>query len=237
MIFDGYFLITITLLVVLISFSLYYSMIRRSDIRNYIIKILGNNKGQQYQVHFQRLLGILLFGAMPILIVIFLFKKQLSDYGLSLPVTATTLYLSSGLGALIVLVNAFAAKKANNLKEYPQIRAKIWTGKLLFLSGIGWTGYIFSYELLFRGILLTESIAAFGIVTAVAINIALYALVHIPKGLNETIGSIPFGLILCAATIYTGNIWTAFFLHTILALSNEWFSIYYHDEMAVIKAN
>jgi membrane protease YdiL (CAAX protease family) len=183
------------------------------------------------------MLGMILFGIIPVSLSIFLFDKQFPDYGLSISFTIDTLYLTTGIGTLLVILNALAAKKSNNLKNYPQIQTKRWTKKLLLLSAIGWTGYIFSYELLFRGILLSESMAVFGVESAIAINILLYALVHIPKGFNETIGSILFGITLCIITIYTGTIWVAFFTHTLLALSNEWFSIYYNSEMMIVKAN
>jgi membrane protease YdiL (CAAX protease family) len=163
-----------------------------------------------------------------------LFDRNLFDYGLSKSFTINILYWTTGIGALLVLLNAYAARKSDNLKKYPQIRSDRWSKKLLFLSAIGWAGYIFSYELLFRGIFLSESVAAFGIVPAIVINIVLYAMVHIPKGLNETIGCIPFGIILCIITIHTGSIWVAFLTHTTLALSNEWFSIHYNSKMALI---
>lgn len=237
MIFKDYFLFAITLSLVLINFSILCGIIRFTRVKNYLINTYGTITGRRYLVHFQRLLGTCLFGAMPFIFAVFLVNKPFLDYGLPMPVSTTTSYLSVGLVAMIILMNAMMAWKPDNLEEYPQARAKIWTGRLLFLNALGRTGYIFSIELLFRGILLYESIAAFGILTAVIINVMLYAFVHIPKGLNATIGSIPFGLILCAVTIHSGTMWAAFFIHTLLALSNEWFSIFHHEEMVLLKAH
>ena len=41
---------------------------------------------------------------------------------------------------------------------------------------------------------------------AIAINIALYSATHILKGLDETIGAIPLGFVLCLLTISSGTI-------------------------------
>ena len=226
----------ITLSLVIVNFIAYYSVIQSARIGNYFLKKYGNNKGPVTIIHFQRILGIVLFGIIPLSLTILLLHKNVSDYGLSFAISIDTLYWTLGISVLLVLLNSHFAKKSQNLKKYPQIQVKRWTKKLLFLSAIGWTGYIFSYELLFRGILLSETIVVFGIAPAIAINIILYALVHIPKGLKETILSIPFGVILCIVTINTGTIWVAVFTHVALALSNEWFSFYYNTEMTIIKS-
>jgi membrane protease YdiL (CAAX protease family) len=70
---------------------------------------------------------------------------------------------------------------------------------------------------------------------AVAVNIALYATTHIPKGAGETIGTFPYGLLLCYVTISTGSILVAFTTHFVMALSNDIFSIYHSKEMTFSK--
>ena len=91
-----------------------------------------------------------------------------------------------------------------------------------------------AYEFLFRGILLYSCIHSFDIPAAVVINICIYSLVHFPKGINETIGAIPFGLILCLLVIHLDSVWVAVFIHSILALSNEWFSMKAHPDMIYV---
>ncbi|MFN8134788.1 MAG: CPBP family intramembrane glutamic endopeptidase [Bacteroidales bacterium] len=57
---------------------------------------------------------------------------------------------------------------------------------------------------------------------AIALNTAIYMLVHIPKGIKETLGAIPLGVLLCYLTVQTGSIWIAVMVHIVMALSNEW---------------
>jgi uncharacterized protein len=42
---------------------------------------------------------------------------------------------------------------------------------------------------------------------------------------------LPLGIVLGIVTVQTGNIWVAFVVHVVLALSNEWFSLKAHPEM------
>ena len=70
---------------------------------------------------------------------------------------------------------------------------------------------------------------------AIALNCALYSFAHFYKGPGESFGSIPVGLILCYLTLLTGNIWMAVLIHCVMALSNEWFSLYFHPEMRLVK--
>jgi membrane protease YdiL (CAAX protease family) len=70
---------------------------------------------------------------------------------------------------------------------------------------------------------------------AFALNCAIYALAHLYKGPGETFGAIPVGVLLCYLTLVTGNIWTAVILHSLMALSNEWFSIRFNPDMKFIK--
>jgi membrane protease YdiL (CAAX protease family) len=93
--------------------------------------------------------------------------------------------------------------------------------------------YLLGYEIMFRGFLLFSCLNEMNILSAIAINISIYALIHIPKGFKEVAGSLPLGILLCLMTIYTGTIWAAFMTHGILALSNEWFSLKYHPEISI----
>lgn len=223
--------LVVSLLIIIIGFAIYYLIINSKRIGKYFLQRWGEDFGQIYLIHFQRLLGIILFGIIPVSIFIYLFDKQLANIGLTGSFNTTTLYYTVSIGAILILINAIVTRQDECQKNYPQIRTKKWTIRLIIMSALGWAGYIFTYELLFRGILLSESIAVVGIPIAIVINILVYALVHIPKGLSETIGSVFFGIVLCLITIHTGTIWAAFLTHLILALSNEWFAIFHNKEI------
>jgi membrane protease YdiL (CAAX protease family) len=88
---------------------------------------------------------------------------------------------------------------------------------------------------MFRGVLLFACERAMGVELAITINVAIYAFFHIHKGLREAIGAIPLGVVLCLLTLKTGTIWISFFVHVVLSLSNEWFSLKYHPKIRVLR--
>ena len=49
---------------------------------------------------------------------------------------------------------------------------------------------------------------------------AFYSATHIPKGLDETIGAIPLGAVLCLLTYASGTIWIAVIVHIAMAWAN-----------------
>ncbi|MEZ5021390.1 MAG: CPBP family intramembrane glutamic endopeptidase [Bacteroidales bacterium] len=63
--------------------------------------------------------------------------------------------------------------------------------------------------MLFRGVLLFGLAKPLGPVVATAVNVILYSAAHIPKGKGETLGAIPFGMVLCILTLVSGTIWIA----------------------------
>lgn len=184
----------------------------------------------------QRMKGVLFLGILPVLACFTFEKFSLSSLGLGFQNLGKSLFWLAAFALPIFLVNLFSTKRPANLAMYPQIRARQWTPRLLMLSAAGWLLYLLAYEILFRGILFLPVAGVLGLPVATAINVALYALAHLPKGRAETLAAIPFGAVLCYLTYLTGTIWAAFFLHAMLALSNEWLSIYHHKNMKFVKS-
>jgi len=81
--------------------------------------------------------------------------------------------------------------------------------------------FLFCYELFFRGVLFIFCLELIGLIPSILINIFLYALIHITDSKKEIVGSIPFGIMLCFFTYYTGSIWPAFLIHAALSLGFE----------------
>lgn len=81
--------------------------------------------------------------------------------------------------------------------------------------------FLFTYEIFFRGALFLFSLQYFSLVYAIGINLFFYTLIHGFDSKKEIIGSIPFGILLCLFTYYSGSIWPAFIIHASLSLSYE----------------
>ncbi len=189
-------------------------------------------------IFFTKYFGFISMGVFPtILCLIFVPNISLADYGLTVipETTIFTLTWTIGLSILVIPLAYFSAKKPKNLVNYPQIRAKKWTKKTLFINLLGWALYLFGYEFLFRGTLLIPLVEPLGVWPAIAINIALYSATHIPKGLDETLGAIPLGLVLCLLTLASGTIWIAFIVHVAMAWTNSLTALKHHPDIHLQK--
>lgn len=218
-----------------VGFICFYIIIYSEKLRQKFVDRYGEKDSLSYWFYFRRSAGIFFFGIVLFLVHIVWLPFQLSDYGVSSQNWVPTLMWTLGLSAIIIPMNAFAARSTENLNQYPEIRTEVWTGSILFWSAITWTGYLLAYEFMFRGVLLFACERAMGAPLAITINVAIYAFYHIHKGMREAIGAIPLGIILCLLTLKTGTIWIAFFVHVVLSLSNEWFSLKYHPKIRLSR--
>ena len=204
----------------------------------YFLRALGNHKGQEppslFLAHIcRRLLGFTLMGILPLLVFYYVYELPLGDYGINMYRWERSFIWILLLLPPIIAMNYYIAGKPSNLSQYPQIRLIHWDLKNLLVNFTSWILYLLGYEMLFRGFLLFALYDAFGLTPAIAMNVVLYALAHIPKGLREMAGSVPFGIILCMITLNTGSFLAAFVLHSAMALSNEFFAIRFHPNMRI----
>lgn len=222
---------TLTILSVSIGFAVYWFLAMNEKLKSLFFKRYSSEKAWVAYVLFQKMMGVLFMGTIPCIVLISNSDYTLTDVGLNLKNFKESLLYISAAGTFILIVNFFVSKNKTNLAMYPQMRVKEWNRKTILLNTLSWTAYLFAYELMYRGLLLLVCYHAFGFWPAVAINLSFYSSTHIAKGLTETIGSFPYGLFLCYATISTSSIAVAFVTHLILALSNDYYSVYHNPKM------
>jgi membrane protease YdiL (CAAX protease family) len=217
-----------------IGFILFWFTSKSDKIKAHFYNKYDYDTASVKHIFFTKYFGFIAMGVLPtIFCLIFLPSYNLADYGLTF-ISSTSLfslYWILGLSALVIPLAYISAKKPKNLINYPQIRAKIWTRKTVTVHAFGWFIYLFGYEFMFRGILLFPLVDAIGVWPAIAVNIALYSATHIPKGLDETIGAIPLGLVLCILTLASGTIWIALFVHVAMAWTNCFTALKYHPDI------
>jgi membrane protease YdiL (CAAX protease family) len=224
-------LLTSAIAVATVGFLGYYYLSTSGKVKS----LLYTEKGKPIYVLYQRLMGVIILGFLPLTIIFLSGTKSISDFGVVQPDSESyfwTMIVSLG----IVPVSYFNSQTKGNLKMYPQIREKEWSIGILIMSALSWIAYLLAYEFLFRGFLFFATLPVLGLFFAIVINTIIYALVHLHKGFKEIIGSVPLGILLCYLTYLTGNIWVAVFSHIVLALSSEWFSLWAHPNM-VVKTN
>lgn len=228
----------VTIILSTFLFSVYWFIFASEKIKNNYHNKYNGDEGTIKHVLFTKYAGFVIMGIIPAVIYHFAFPQySLSDFGLSFSkgTNLITLYWILGLGAIIIPMNYFAARRDKTLSMYPQIRAKEWDLALVLRYSLGWISYLFGYEFLFRAILFIPLVDTLGVWPAIAVNVALYSATHIPKGMDEAIGAAPLGFLLCIITLQTGTIWVAFVVHVFLALSNSLFALKHQKEMIMVK--
>ncbi len=230
--------ISAPIIITLLAFCLYWFTAKSKRIASLFYKNKPFDQASSNHVFFTKYFGFLSMGALPfIACLIFLPQYSLADFGVSFnsETTGESLFWILVLSVVLIPTSFISARQSKRHINYPQVRAKIWSRGILFKSLLGWFLYLFGYEFLFRGVLLIPLVDSIGLWPAIAINIALYSGTHIPKGLGETMGAIPFGLVLSLITISTGTIWVAFFAHLIIAWTNNLVALKYNPETNLIK--
>lgn len=221
----------VTILSVSIGFIIYWFLALSPVLKQMFFKRYQGSDAWVTYIAFQKMLGALFMGVIPGLILLGSSDYTLPELGVKIGNYSESLVYIAAMCSLILIINYFGAKNPLNQAMYPQIRITNWRKRTILINSIGWAIYLFAYEFMCRGLLLIVCYNSFGFWPAVAINLCFYSATHIPKGLGETIGTFPYGLLLCFATISTGSIAVAFITHLALALSNDYFSIYHNPEM------
>ena len=159
-----------------------------------------------------------------------------ADYGLAMRFSPRA-WISIALFSLaVVLLALLFSGRRNILGRYPHIRVRAWGPDLIALNAAGWGLFLLAYEICFRGFLLFPCARAFGFWPAVLVNLALYAGVHLPKGLVETLGALPLGLLFCVCALSFG-VWVPFLMHWIMALVNDQVALAKNPDVELLGRN
>jgi len=218
-----------------VGFGGYYFLAKSSLVTQQIWKANPSLDLLVKKVVLQRIWGFLFLGIAPAVIILLVFKDDIQNFGLGFSFLNSPPWWVLLLLGIIVVAGYFNASKPGNLVLYPQIRIKRWSHSILALSGASWVLFLVGYEFFFRGFLLFATLQIMAPWAAIALNCSLYAFAHFYKGPGETFGAIPLGILLCYLTVLTGNIWTAVIIHSVMALSNEWWSIRANSEIKVVR--
>jgi membrane protease YdiL (CAAX protease family) len=225
------------IVIALTGFIFYWFSAQSKKIKAYFIDKYEVDQASINHILFTKYMGLFFMGIFPCVVCLILLPEySLADYGIYIePKTCiTSLLWILILSIVIIPLVSYSARQPKNLENYPQIRAKEWNLKLKFKNALGWAFYLLGYEILFRAILLFPLYYELGLWPAIAINTAIYSATHIPKGIDETLGAIPLGIVLCILTLITNTIWVAFIIHVIMAWTNSFTALKHHPNMKSI---
>lgn len=224
-------LVSITL-----CFMLYWFTVEHGGLRRWLKQSYGEHRGAIMWFVGNKVLGTVLFGVVSTLLAVLLFPgTPLSAMGLTMPKPQVGWPLASVLTLVFILVswnkNRKIAKTHKDFGRYPEIDIPLWSRSTIAIHIVLWSLYLLAYEFMFRGVLLFISIDMVGFPMAVGINIALYGLAHVPKGIQEAVGALILGYILCVLTYASGSVFFAWIIHCALAITNGLSAFHYRQDM------
>ena len=214
------------------GYTTYYVIFHSKRIADWFRRRLPESPAEVWRNLLYRTVLVVFFFAVPAVLLYLVSDKGLSDYGVAFQFSWARLGVIGGLSIFLVVLIAINPGRSKLTGYYPHMRIRAWSFGHVAINVLSWAGYLFAYELMFRGYMLSVLMPA-GVVAAVAVNIAIYVAVHVPKGVSEAIGAVPFGLVVCYLTLTYGTIWAAFFLHLALALANSFVALRGNPEMRI----
>jgi membrane protease YdiL (CAAX protease family) len=225
-----------TLVLFSFSFILYFLYGNSNKMKQWFNKRYKFDRASSYYVFSYKIFGLLIFGIVPFTINWYFLGEEIFKLNYLLPShpISSVFYLITLLIILCVLTIVYFNSKSSNkelLQLYPQVRSHVWNNETVFLYVSGWLIYLISYEYIFRGFLLYSLIHSIGYWPGILLNTILYALVHIPKGKNEALASIPFGLLMCILTYSSGILWFSVIIHFVMAISNSYLAFQKQEKM------
>jgi membrane protease YdiL (CAAX protease family) len=180
---------------------------------------------------YSKMTGFLFLGILPYIFLNWFHPELLTLIGWDYQLKSTNWMALFLLILLVIAFNSWAGNKPDAYEKYPQMRFHEWNWSRLSANMAGWILYLIAYEFLFRGILFFSFLDSLGLWPAIAVNVVIYAGVHLIQGIREALGSLVFGMVLCLLVWLTGSILPAILLHASLTLSMDVSAIIHNPGM------
>ncbi|HMT52579.1 MAG TPA: CPBP family intramembrane metalloprotease [Saprospiraceae bacterium] len=173
---------------------------------------------------------ILMF-VLPMLHILLLWEKPLSEFGFGLGDTRYGVkFLVLSLLFLVVPFAFCGSFDPNVTSEYPLAKALIQHKNQLPVYHLFYTVfYYIAWEFYFRGYLLFGLKERYGVMEAILIQTISSCLIHIDKPFAEIILSIPVGIFLGFVALRSRSFWYVFLVHASLGVLTDIFIIYLHN--------
>ena len=208
----------------LITFYIYQG--NHAFFSTHIAPSMGKMAYPQWMAYgYQFLMLNILFLLIPILLVKFVMKEKLTDYGLglgdwrfgikailiALPLTLPLLYFS-------------AADKAMQA-TYPLVKVVGQSPKLFILWAGTYLTFYIAWEFMFRGFMQFGLREKFGTFGSIMFQVMVSTIMHYDKPFPETFSAIIAGAIWGAIALRTRSIYYVLIFHWLFGLSNDLFVI------------
>lgn len=167
-------------------------------------------------IHFA--LSLFLLGIVPCLVIKFLFREKLSDYGLQFGDAKHSMIVFALLAPAFVAAAFLAAPDPQIRLEYPLDKLAGQSLSRFGLHALGYFCFYIGWEIYFRGFMQFGTQASFGVWNAILVQTSLSCLLHIGKPTGEIFGSIAGGILWGIIAYRTKSIGCCLLLHATLGI-------------------
>jgi len=167
--------------------------------------------------------AFLLMGVLPALVVKWVFKESLADYGVQRGDTGFSLKALLLLLPVMVALTYPNARVPGFMAEYPFDRGA-GSSSAAFISHAGtYLLYYMGWEFFFRGFMQFGLRGAMGDWNAILVQTLASCLIHIGKPAGEIYGAIVAGLLWGFIVFRTRSLWAVLVMHWALGVSLDFF--------------
>ena len=191
-------------------------------------KFVSNGKDAQLHslIHWV-FISIFFYLIPPIIVIKFIFKEKLSNYGLGLTNAFSEYKVYLIMLMVMIPLVLFFSRTASFQQRYPFYVLK--KGESIYPNLLLWECLyflqFFALEFFFRGFLLHGTKSQFGYYSVLVMMIP-YCMIHFGKPFPETLAAIIAGIVLGTLSLKSNSIWMGVFIHCTVALTMDICSLY-----------
>jgi membrane protease YdiL (CAAX protease family) len=219
---------------IILLYVLFSTVIWKSSFNKGVAKFSDDSFWYDFFVGEGKLiLAFILFGVIPVLIVKFVFREKLSDYGLRVGEVIRTIRSFCIAFPFIVLIAVISGNSDLFRNVYPfnlGLRQNNLSGELSYgiflIHAILYSGYYFGWEFMFRGFMQHGLSTKCGIGTAILMQTIVSVMLHFGHPTGEVFGSICAGLAWGYLAYRSRSILSGFAQHATLGIVLDWKLIY-----------
>jgi membrane protease YdiL (CAAX protease family) len=172
---------------------------------------------------YNYLTALVLFGALSLLIIKYVFKEPFANYGIQIGDWKFWLPATGILGIIMIGMGYLSSKDPHFIAEYPLYKGAGASWQMFVLHSVGYLLFYIGWETFFRGLMQHALSPRFGVWGAILVQTAISCIVHIGKPTAEIYGAI-FGALVWGILVYRSrSILPAILTHWMLGLSLDFF--------------
>jgi uncharacterized protein len=182
-----------------------------------------NNSAAMAAEWYNYLSAFFLFGIFSLLLIKYVFKEPLKDYGLQLGDWRFWVPAVLIIGVVMMGLGYMSSKDPHFIAEYPLYKGAGASWQMFVVHAIGYLFFYVGWEMFFRGFMQYGLTPRFGAWGAILVQTVISCIAHIGKPTGEIYSAILGALVWGILVFRSRSILPAILTHWILGLSLDFF--------------